>query len=188
MFLPGIRAILIFVFNFSRWNKIYLSKKTLPENSRQLSVNSSANYSYYHWEEEKDGVEKCSLFGGYKKEIQLVKYFLSKLQLLSKVFKKLSIFKNYFYLDRYSRLKNIKISINIVSLRFKNFKNISFEAIYSRFKDSKIFIEKRYPCFKLFNILIRRIFNFLKHEMRLKEIIVKRNSIIIWIIQEEGIE
>lgn len=169
---------------------IYNRKKTLPENSRQLSVNSSANYSYYHWEEGKDGVEKCSLFGGYKKEIQLVKYFLSKLQLLSKVFKKLSIFKNYFYLDRYSRLKNIKISINIVSLRFKNFKNISFEAIYSRFKDSKIFIEKRYPCFKLFNILIRRIFNFLKHEMRLKEIIVKRNSIpvIIRIIQEEGIE
>lgn len=173
---------------------IYNRKKTLPENSRQLSVNSSANYSYYHWEEGKDGVEKCSLFGGYKKEIQLVKYFLSKLQLLSKVFKKLSIFKNYFYLDRYSRLKNIKISINIVSLRFKNFKNISFEAIYSRFKDSKIFIEKRYPCFKLFNILIRRIFNFLKHErsfeMRSKEIIVKRNSIsvIIRIIQEEGIE
>lgn len=120
MFLPGIRAILIFVFNFSRWNKIYLSKKTLPENSRQLSVNSSANYSYYHWEKEKDGVEKCSLFCGYKKEVQLVKYFLSKLQLLSKVFKKLSIFKNYFYLDRYSRLKNIKISINIFSERFKN--------------------------------------------------------------------
>lgn len=99
---------------------IYNRKKTLPENSRQLSVNSSANYSYYHWEKEKDGVEKCSLFGGYKKEIQLVKYFLSKLQLLSKVFKKLSIFKNYFYLDRYSRLKNIKISINIFSERFKN--------------------------------------------------------------------
>lgn len=99
---------------------IYNRKKTLPENSRQLSVNSSANYSYYHWEEEKDGVEKCSLFCGYKKEVQLVKYFLSKLQLLSKVFKKLSIFKNYFYLDRYSRLKNIKISINIFSERFKN--------------------------------------------------------------------
>lgn len=99
---------------------IYNRKKTLPENSRQLSVNSSANYSYYHWEEGKDGVEKCSLFCGYKKEVQLVKYFLSKLQLLSKVFKKLSIFKNYFYLDRYSRLKNIKISINIFSERFKN--------------------------------------------------------------------